>query len=238
LKDIIPIKFFYLFLLLFFIVSFPVIYICGYTVGVISVFFLLAIISILGFIRYNKKYHFQYSTFVLFVFLFSLITVYFITDNTNEKGKRDRMLKVVNLAAEHDPVAELLLDNIDAKLIADENLAGLLFDPFLNVEEIVDYLQKKYFNGFWSKYDFLITICRQNDSVLIEPIIEWYHCHKFFDDLLQNEGSPLPNSNFYFLDNLNGRISYFGSFEFFSHLDLPEITLFIELNSKLTSEEL
>ncbi|MCK5168768.1 MAG: GHKL domain-containing protein, partial [Bacteroidales bacterium] len=60
----------------------------------------------------------------------------------------------------------------------------------------------------------------------------------FFSDLFESEGIQLKGSQFYFLDNLNGQISYLGQLVF----DKPEwgneVTLFISLKSKLGSQEL
>ena len=107
-------------------------------------------------------------------------------------------------------------------------------DP-VNIEELGNYLAKNYFTGFWSKYHLRITLCRPADNVLIEvPDLQWVHCYSFFDTLSRDIGFNLPESNFFYLDYQVGRISYLGRFPFLFDEPPYEITLFIELDSRLT----
>jgi hypothetical protein len=79
-----------------------------------------------------------------------------------------------------------------------------------------------------------ITLCRPTDSVLLElPEYQWYYCYGFFDDVINNLGFSIPKTRFYYLDNQQGRISYLGRFPFTINNSSLEITLFIELNSRL-----
>ncbi|MDP4187872.1 MAG: ATP-binding protein, partial [Bacteroidota bacterium] len=99
--------------------------------------------------------------------------------------------------------------------------------------------QRMYFSGFWEKYTLQVTICNPNDSVYLNPPDNiWKPCYSFFNDLLNRHGVKLVNSPFYYLDNLNGQISYFGWFGYSSVKKPFEITLFIELDTKLIAEQL
>ncbi len=234
----ISIKQFYLFFFLFVIVVFPLVYALVYPIGIYSILFFIIVILFISFIRF-RKHQYQYYAIILLVFLISVYTVYFITATTNEKEKNISKVLVVNLATERDPVAELLLEDVETKVVNDKILIDYLQNSFENQENIYNYLQKKYFHGFLGKYEISqITICSTSDSLLIKPDNELYHCYSFFKDMLNEQGVQLPNTNFYFLDNLNGRISYFGLLKITSDTLLSDITLYIELNSKLISEEL
>jgi signal transduction histidine kinase len=183
----------------------------------------------------NGNYHF--SGFAGFVLLFSVFTVAEVVKYTGLKSQADMKIKAVNLSAEHDPIAELLFVDIAERLRKDKELQDQIFAPQFDVSQIYANLQRKYFTGFWDKYEFQITLCQPFDSVYVAPPDDnWYHCYEFFSEMVLRDGIPVPNTGFYFLDNLNGRISYFGSIPF--QKDNNEWTLFIELNSKLISEGL
>ena len=131
-----------------------------------------------------------------------------------------------------------LFPDIDKRLRNDEELRKMLFDPYFNFEEFYSYVQRKYFSGFWDKYDLQITPCRPQDSVYVSPPEgSYYHCYNFFYEYVLRDGIQVPNTDFFYLDNLNGRISYFAAISYEGE-EGQEVTLFIELDSRLISEGL
>ncbi len=205
-----------------------------------SAVFFLFFSFLIYFMRIHRNGNYLFSAFVSFVLLFSVYTVFEVVKFTNQKNRADMQIKAVNLSAEHDPVAELLFVEIDSRIRKDEELENMIFSPTLDVEQInkiYTSLQRKYFNGFWDKYEFQITLCQPSDSVYVRPPDDtWYHCYFFFNELIAEDGVRVPNTGFYFLDNLSGRISYFAAIPF--RRDDREFSLFIELNSRLISEGL
>ena len=82
-----------------------------------------------------------------------------------------------------------------------------------------------------------VITCFPDDSVLVEsPDLRWYHCYDFFDAIVEKIGYNLPDTRFYYLDYLVGRISYLGRFPFTIHPNSSEVTLFIELDAKINSD--
>ena len=202
-----------------------------------SALFFLILSFLVYFMRITRRGNYRFSAFVSFVLLFSVYTVVEVFRFTGEKSMADMKIKAVNLSAEHDAVAELLFVNIDARLRKDEDLKAMILAPRLNVNLILSSLQRKYFSGFWDKYDLQITPCSSSDSLyVLPPEDNIYHCYNFFNELIFKDGIEVPNTGFYFLDNLNGRISYFAAIPF--RKDNFERTLFIELNSRLIAEGL
>jgi two-component system nitrogen regulation sensor histidine kinase NtrY len=198
-----------------------------------------SLISILiYYFRFFSKLKYRFSTFVLFVLLFSLFTVFEVVKYTNQKNISEMKIMAVNLSAEHDPVAELLFEEIDQNLKSDIQILALLTEPYLDFDQLYKYIQRKYFSGFWDKYDLQITVCNPEDSVYVSPPENsWLHCYNFFYETILKNGIQVPGSDFYYLDNLNGRISYFASLSYFDRTR-NEVTLFIELDSRLISEGL
>ncbi len=202
-----------------------------------SAFFFLFLSFLIYFIRISRKGNYRFSGFISFVLLFSAFTVLEVVKYTARKSQTDMKIKAVNLSAEHDPVAELLFVDIDRRLKGDSDLKQMLFDRQIDFNLIYSTIQRKYFSGFWDKYEMQITLCQPFDSLYVAPPDDnWYHCYQFFEEILFSDGIGVPNTRFYFLDNLNGRISYFAAIPY--EQNDTEMTLYIELNSKLISEGL
>lgn len=201
-----------------------------------AVFFLILSVLIY-FMRFTRKGNYRFSGFVSFVLLFSVFTVFEVVRYTGQKSQTDMKIKAVNLSTEHDPIAELLFVDVDARLRKDQEIREMVFAPKLDFDKIYASLQRKYFSGFWDKYELQVTLCRPEDSLYVAPPDdEWYHCYDFFSQILSNDGVAVPNSSFYYLDNLNGRISYIGAIPLQNAG--TEVSVYIELNSRLISEGL
>jgi hypothetical protein len=107
----------------------------------------------------------------------------------------------------------------------------MIHEGYIDHMVIEDYLLGNYFSGFWERYDMIFTLCTADDSLYIEPYVDvWYHCYDFFDTLHRDSRIRIPGSRFYFVDNMNGRISYFASFEYFSGDSTMKASLFLELD--------
>ena len=203
------------------------------------IIFITAILVVIALKRYGPRPVYSYSTFVMMVFLFSILTVYGII--TMSEQKLDAQMKVisVDLSAENDPVAELLLKDIEGDIAGDTILASMVTKPVPDEPRVFDYLVTKYFQGFWDKYDLRITLCGPEDSLYVEhPVDSLYHCYGFFKELLDSFGIRISGSRFYFIDNMNGRISYLSMYPFWSADSTVQTTMYLELDSRMVSEEL
>ena len=146
-------------------------------------------------------------------------------------------VELVKLSSEHDPVAEMLFSEMSMAIRNDSVFALFLNHDNIPIERVVDRLRRNYLSGYWTKYDIQVTVCRPDDNVYLEPPDDqWEHCYTFFDDMIHENGMEIPESDFYFLDNLNGRISYLAAIPYYRAE--REHRVYIELNSKIFSEEL
>lgn len=149
-------------------------------------------------------------------------------------GKRNKVLDLwaVKLSSERDSGAEIFLSELDNKLRQDSNIQSYLLPPYKSLES---YFQNNYFTGFWRNYNLQITVCSPADSVNITDENKHYPCFAFFDNLRKTKGMLVSGSNFYFMDRINGRISYLGQLDFMNSMNIP-VKIFIELNSKVIPE--
>ncbi|MGC9341421.1 MAG: ATP-binding protein, partial [Bacteroidales bacterium] len=190
------------------------------------------------FYRFRRKSEYKFSNFITFVIIFSIFSLIEVTKYSEIRHRSEMKVLAVNLSAEHDPIAEILFQEIDEKIRQDDELEGILFSPVFDFEYLYSTVERKYFSGFWDKYDLQITICAPFDSVYVSPPEDsWYPCYPFFYEDILSEGMQVPGTKVYYLDNLNGRISYFLSITYNEGRD-DELTLFIELDSRFYAEGL
>jgi len=149
-------------------------------------------------------------------------------------GKKNKVLDLwaVKLGSERDPGAEIFLSELDSKLKNDTLINYHLIPPYKSLES---YFLNNYFTGFWRNYNVQITVCSPDDSVFIKDESRYYPCLGFFNNLKQTKGMLVSGSNFYFMDRLNGRISYLGQLDFINSFNVP-VKVFIDLNSKIIPE--
>ncbi len=225
-----------------------------YGIGAISVTFLLAYLLpwengswsgwagltliFLGqlFIRHGHPDRIPFSRYIFLLFFVSFFLVIRFQEYNRIKVDRQKEVELVKLSTEHDPVAEMLFSDI-SQAIRNDSLLARYMDPFIEIEPLVGHLNRNYFSGYLTKYELQFTVCRPGDRVyLAPPDDEWYHCYTFFEEMIQTKGIEVPGSDFYFLDNLNGRISYLAVIPYL--LAGEEHRIFIELDSRIISEEL
>lgn len=179
----------------------------------------------------SKKYGMSYL--ILFISVATIFTLEVIYRVTVKKEREVQQLLAVTLVAEHDPAAEVFLAEIQQQINVDRNIPDYLVRSY---ESLEDYLELTYFSGYFRQYDLQITICSGSDSLIIQPQNVMVPCFPFFDEMIEREGNPLPGTSFYYMENMNGRISYFGKIHYPLTADSIGISIFVELNSKILSE--
>jgi two-component system, NtrC family, nitrogen regulation sensor histidine kinase NtrY len=179
----------------------------------------------------SRKY--EMSFLILFICLIAAFSIYVIYSFTDKKEREVEKLLAVTLVAEHDPAAEVFLVEIQQQIKNDPNIPHYLTYPFINLDK---YLESAYFSGFFRQYDLQITICTGADSVTIHPQNTKAPCFPFFESMIQNQGVIIPGTDFYYMDNMDGRISYFGRLHYTLPHDTAGVSIFIDLKSKIQSE--
>ena len=195
------------------------------------IFYALVIILIATF-REIKIREYKY-TFLLVLSVAGASYINFYAQDLIQ-GKSNKVLDLwaLKLSSERDSGAEIFLSELDSKLRKDTIIRSHLFPPYKTLES---YFQTNYFTGFWRNYNLQITVCSSEDSVYITDDKRHYPCVPFFNNLRESKGMLVSGSNFYFMDRLNGRISYLGQLDMINSMNIP-VKIFIELNSKVIPE--
>lgn len=198
--------------------------------------------SALNIVRYRYHSQYKYSFLILIIALYALYTVFIVTEFSTQKNNFQKKVLITNLASEHDPIAEYILRDLNDHLTTDSVLSALIQKQNINISKVYDYLRNKYFNTYFNKYNFQnLAICDPEDSVVLDsesPDHAMQHCYTFFKTLVIEKGTKISGTDFYYIENLNGRINYMGYIEFNPPLVPHQTRLYFELQSKLISEEL
>ncbi len=172
--------------------------------------------------------------------LTGLYATWFVMEQSFEKEKQHMKVLTVNLGAEHDPVAELMMGDISGQMEKDPELRFIMKKRAFtsrDLSNIVQYLSMRYFKGYWNKYYLSVYLCTPGMGLDVNEE-QLASCFGFFQDLVNNTGTPIRDTRFYYLDNQNGQISYFGAFFYPSRVPGDSNGLFLQLDSKLLYEQL
>ena len=183
-----------------------------------------------------KKMHialFSLSYSILFISLFSIVSLMVVYNTVKTRDLAVQKLRATTLSAEQDPTAEVFLARMQNKFAADTIIPTLLAPPYTELE---NYLTRSYFSGYFRKYETRFWFCSTNDSILIEDENIWEPCFPFFEKMIERSKIKVLNSDFYFMNNLNGRVSYLGKLHFPNRTKGNGTSIFIEVNSKTISE--
>lgn len=185
----------------------------------------------------------RYSSFVWLMFFIALFVTLRLTELNTAKEKMNRELLSTNLAfslvREDDPVAETLLTSMDKNIANDSTIQAFFNNKKgdrvdVDNSSLFSYIREAYFDGYFSRYDLQVVTCLGNNSVInLRNTDEQYNCNEYFDGMLKLFGSRISaKSNFYGLNDNDGRASYFGKFAYHNKAFDTWDHLYIEINHK------
>ena len=192
------------------------------------------ITSVLAFL-FSKNYlqKFTLSYLIIYVSLTSFYSLVVFYSTTGLKEREHQKLFAVTLVTERDPAAEVFLAEIQKQISIDSEIPKLLIQ---NKEALQEYLKTTYFSSYFNKYLFDCYVCSGEDSLYIEMWGRMEDCFPFFEDMISSQGFQVPGTSFYFMDNMNGRISYTGKLYYPLTSESSGVSIYIELNSDILFE--
>ena len=194
--------------------------------------FLITNFSVFALQNTHFKRH-SLSYLIYFVSLFAFFSLISIQYHNQSRKVEIQKLMAVNLNSEHDPAAEIFLTEIQQELNVDSIIPYLLSSSY---KELESYIERQYFGGYFRKYDVDVYLCGGSDSLFIEPDNQWVPCFPFFEKMIAESGTQIPGTNFYFMDKMDGRISYTGKLFYPLTTDSLGASVFLELRSRLLPE--
>lgn len=181
---------------------------------------------------YSKKYENLPFVWKMVFLILSVIYVELAISLYVAKQRADeRVALAVELANEQDPLAESFLAKVYQSTRNDGILAQLMQSAENKDVEVKDYLQKTYFNNFLKNYELECTVCGSDTSFAETNQLQ--NCDAYFKQILSISGKSISDTNYYFVNNQDGNITYFDSISFTNNA----LKLYIELHSKTTSQD-
>ena len=203
------------------------------TLSALSIFWLAVVLSLWMFVRRSS---WLFNTIVMLSLISGIYSLHFITILSEEKTTEILKIQAVSFSTENDPEAEHLLLDLWPEISADTLLKSMMSSESFNMtredaDRITNYLSDTYFDGYWGNYNYIITLCSNEELLRIgtgNSVME--NCFGFFDSRIKINGHQLTGTEFYFIDNQGGRAVYLGRL-FYKTGRRTTNGLFIELYS-------
>jgi two-component system nitrogen regulation sensor histidine kinase NtrY len=197
----------------------------------ISIVYFLLLINLIFYYRKRNKIKFS------FVIIFAAATGIYLThiiDIQNQERQFGRMkLLAVNLAVSQDFYAESRFQQISEQLPADPYVDTLLSESAYNPDELLQYIKRKYFSNYLSRYDVQLEVCHDSDSIFVEEsTVQWQHCRQYHHNKALEKGDPVFKSNYFYMGEEDSRMQYMGMHDFLISAG-DYVTLIINLKAKV-----
>jgi len=200
-----------------------------------------SLILFISYIRGTDRRLFSFSRMVLVILGFSIYAAQIIYSFNNTKENEKREFYAAKLENEQDLVAEYLFEDIEKKMENDLSLQLFFSIPppkEISTAAIFDDLNRKlirqYFNGYLGRYEINFKYFTNTDI----PINKAGDPSWNIDEINKNineSGRPTLGSNFYFLPNSAGQLSYLGKINVKkNNVKLGKVI--IELNARFIRE--
>lgn len=186
----------------------------GVSTGWLPALFFLLLILLLRIYSIGVISLFNLST--IFSILVSIYVTFYISTISLENEQDNLKVMAVTYATEHDPVAEYLLLDLDEALKEDTILQMMMTQKTFGnreTEQVSAYLIENYLGSYWTNYDISMVVCDENSSLRVNQAdVIVSDCFRFFEEKAIIEGELITGTNFHFLDNNSGRPYYMGTF--------------------------
>lgn len=208
------------------------------TLDLIVIFWPFLLVLSIAIIK-RKQTVYPFSSIIFLVFLFSLYSVHIFIKHSGLKEVESRKIYAEKLAAEQDPVAELLFKDVEKKLQSDSVLLSLINGLEKQPEAFEKRIKQQYFSGFWEKYDVHVALFDSACAPIIKSQNPVFDNNFYFDELIEKRGQETSCEGFHFINNSSGKISYLAKLPLYKSVGSNSKygTMYVELDAKFISDE-
>ena len=187
-------------------ISLVIFALCALTIGfqrASALLFTFWIIGASALTHYRKAETIVYR-YIFMVFISAVFSCILITGTTEKKLTEEGRHSLAFPGEERDQIAELLLEDISQKLSHDAVITDFLVKRGnqKSEEKLRDYIQRQYFNGYWSKYNLSILVCELQDAERFADL------DNDFAKTINNMSTEINGTGFYYADKPDGSASY------------------------------
>lgn len=173
--------------------------------------FFTAFIVILILIFTNKLPFPHIATSSIIILILTVISSFCLYHNREAKELEERKLMALRLSSDQDKVAEFLYADVEKAIVNDQELYTLFMGAWYNQADegkCIEYIQNKYFNGFWSKYNAQITLCYPDKQLALKPSNVIIDCSDYFNTIIATITERTSDSTLYYVKESYGTNSY------------------------------
>ena len=181
----------------------------------------------------------QFAIGIVLLFLFSVYVSFNFQEFYDIKEKQERELFANQLASDQDITTEVEYLNLVSKIQSDFYLQKLIFTTkSVGVSEFKDAMERKFFNGFWERYDIEFFMFNKDS----EPVLNYKNVPASRLITLQsiiNKHSITSeiDSNIFFIKDFTSQYSYIIRQPIYA-ADSTKALLFCALKSKKIPEKI
>lgn len=177
---------------------------------------------------------------VIYLFLFSVLTTAVLFSFNYEKEKEQRKILAISLSSGEDPLSEYILQTIGREMQQDTMLKSLLAEAPYSIQSedrAIAYVEDKYLLDRLRKYEWMVTVCTPDRSLILKPSDDTVNCLNYFNSLFAELCEPGLEGNTFYYDNEAGMSNYISQQDFIFNEGRDTVCLFIELYSFFIPEE-
>jgi signal transduction histidine kinase len=201
---------------------------------------LMVLLAAIGFYLKQDNRKFTIQSIILYIILFALFSTYCFYEYNTHKEREKRKLLASQLAIEQDPIAEYLFEGVEKKIISDTLIRREVSAEDVDESFIEKQIRPDYLNGYFSRFNFKITVCSPGQILLIKPDNSKSNCDSFFLAMAHNSGTATMNPDLFILNNGSEKNSYIAKIPFYRNKgdSIPYANMYLELWSKFVPKEL
>jgi signal transduction histidine kinase len=192
---------------------------------------------LIWYINTTRQTNKLFTSTVLLIILFSLLSTFSLNQSTLEKEKADRSMLARDLLLQKDPILEyryfLASKTIQRDSVLLSRLEAFPFDDYMEYENTIDQIYQAYFSTLSSGADVWLTLCDPQWLIEIQPDSIYENCYDYFNAAVQDYGEETDFDNLYFINNVRNEDNYLGI------IDLPvsdrSLKLYVEIFNKYVS---
>lgn len=183
-----------------------------------------------------EKFQHNYLKIGNVVILLLALTAYatlIVNTNDNQREKGQRLILASHLADSRDNLAEYFFNEAHDMIKNDTLLFKALqkSNGDMATVEISNSLRKKYFSGYWDRYEVQVTVCKPNKKLNIQPGNFLTGCDQYFESIISSQMKSLNKDDLYFLRQAVDAMYYIGRIPIRNENNILIANIFIEISS-------
>ncbi len=145
---------------------------------------------------------------ILICLFISFFSAYLTIDQKNKTDYEQRMNLAKQLASPKDEIAENLFSSVKNAISSDEELLRIILKKDKSVGDVEQYMMRKYFTGYWEKYNISICVFDSLCFPLVQHPQQVYNNNSYFDELIASKLKPSNCEKLYFNEQLKDKTFY------------------------------